>query len=257
MVGEFPSPQVGSELLFNSPTLQRSETFPSPQVGSERVGPHRYLQASFNVSIPSSRVGTGCKESCCEGCGAPCFHPLKSGRNHRRLCQGSHCLRQFPSPQVGSEPQLDAVTWGTENVSIPSSRVGTGPPRCPTLGAAMFPSPQVGSEREPFVVIRCNSASFHPLKSGRNFWIIPPSYAHFPVSIPSSRVGTSVYDKDHEKVLQVSIPSSRVGTHSDISILTLILVSIPSSRVGTTSTGEGSLAKSNVSIPSSRVGTGC
>ncbi len=115
-----PSSRVGTDLEQGSSSPGRR--FPSPQVGSGHtcatVSP-----ASNDVSIPSSRVGTG----------------------DRRGCYGGH--DRFPSPQVGSGPrcrrrrlihrlgfhplksgrdmQQDEGIKVFENVSIPSSRVGT------------------------------------------------------------------------------------------------------------------------------------
>ncbi len=141
---QFPSPQVGSELIANPAILRTfprfhplksgrnrisqffervSVRFPSPQVGSEHGLKVRDGDGVVFVSIPSSRVGT--KASPLETPKQPSFHPLKSGRN----------ISQTRRSQT------------TANVSIPSSRVGTGaPPRVSII----------------------DGKSFHPLKSGRN-----------------------------------------------------------------------------------------
>ncbi len=124
------------------------------------------LKGTQEVSIPSSRVGTGLSARAGDG-----------------------CLR-FPSPQVGSGLVQAMRERAAIAVSIPSSRVGTrsrhprgallawfpspqvgsGPITCAFLFyyLKMFPSPQVGSGRISDARKRRRYPSFHPLKSGRD-----------------------------------------------------------------------------------------
>ncbi len=173
--------------------------------------PHWHSACKSSVSIPSSRVGT-------------------NGTLHRLYLE-----IKFPSPQVGSEPpaasdqrqlrirfhplksgrnyNFRVLPLLSENVSIPSSRVGTSirsliraNPRefpspqvgseqygrkHPSNASRLFPSPQVGSEPIGPSMNGGGVMSFHPLKSGRNGDDRPLLSFEPHVSIPSSRVGTT------------------------------------------------------------------
>ncbi len=120
----FPSPQVGSErwrVIGGSGVLLGFHPLKSGR-NPIKLPPH---PGETDVSIPSSRVGTGVDVRL-RGRATTSFHPLKSGRN-RFAYQLSGALQiMFPSPQVGSE--LAAA-------------------RAELRRLRRFPSPQVGSEQ--------------------------------------------------------------------------------------------------------------
>ncbi len=140
------------------------------------------------------------------------FHPLKSGRN-----------TNFISIRICLRP-----------VSIPSSRVGTRQAILDEVRNEPFPSPQVGSEPEIAAAYQFAIAQFPSPQVGSELGTCFLLHRLGSVSIPSSRVGTSVTVAKSCQLFRVSIPSSRVGT-SKQNNLSMIHneVSIPSSRVGT------------------------
>ncbi len=166
-IGKFPSPQVGSEHRKWWGREVGKKCFHPLKSGRNQQTPDT-LNCVGQVSIPSSRVGTG------------------ANRRHAR-----HCI-VFPSPQVGSElhetqhavPRGEhhvsipssrvGTTFSTagryfsSNVSIPSSRVGTITPSPTITPPFVFPSPQVGSELKTISLLTPLNPRFHPLKSGRN-----------------------------------------------------------------------------------------
>ncbi len=162
------------------------------------------------------------------------FHPLKSGRNGRRLLRKKRI----------------------EEVSIPSSRVGTLL-HCSTYSSTTwFPSPQVGSEPFYIVPLIVAQLGFHPLKSGRNFVLLLRVLQLLEVSIPSSRVGTYHLYQHCLILLQVSIPSSRVGTSFFIYQVRPYMSFHPLKSGRNKFASRHPRTVYRVSIPSSRVGTG-
>ncbi len=99
-----PSSRVGTS-SFGCDHLAASE-FPSPQVGSELLAPrwHGRCVRCFHP-LKSGRNGSpATKNSLCQ----VRFHPLKSGRNMSWRSEEQDPVSKFPSPQVGSEQHCDS-----------------------------------------------------------------------------------------------------------------------------------------------------
>ncbi len=183
--------------------------FPSPQVGSELVVRETFAPF-FNVSIPSSRVGTGTMLLIATP--ADCFHPLKSGRNRSDNPDNTFGDQvSIPSSRVGTRERIGARRR-ERKVSIPSSRVGTRQRSRKLCRQSWFPSPQVGSGPAALTVALQTPTSFHPLKSGRDDHfrgasvICRRSFHPLKSGRDFPCGGCVLWNAD------VSIPSSRVGT---------------------------------------------
>ncbi len=159
-----PSSRVGTH---NSVLLKNLQPFPSPQVGSGLLyNPQEHIPIAA-VSIPSSRVGTGrnCRESRMMpmfpspqvGSGlvnadefsrlGGGFHPLKSGRDFWGRMKALGLTPGFPSPQVGSGP-------------YPKPALALPPPRFHPLKS--------GRDQIKAALEQLQHQCFHPLKSGRD-----------------------------------------------------------------------------------------
>ncbi len=163
----------------------------------------------------------------------PCFHPLKSGRDHLPHKAGAGYFKRFHPLKSGRDRSVGKIHKVYRQ--FPSPQVGSGQFKNTRRRRKriLFPSPQVGSGPGQTQYLPRRVSGFHPLKSGRDLRLLSQFWSTH--RFPSPQVGSG----------QICILVRRCP----------VRVSIPSSRVGTDDGLMRQWGNSGVSIPSSRVGT--
>ncbi len=165
MVTSFHPLKSGRDFTPSATSLTTS-LFPSPQVGSGLICPVGVRMPV--VSFHPLKSGRDPHRQRHPHPITPRFHPLKSGRDRGEKPSAPKTKEGFHPLKSGRDTGIALILKAIDEVSIPSSRVGTSSCNREMKGRRRFPSPQVGSGHSQAQVPPSLVIGFHPLKSGRD-----------------------------------------------------------------------------------------